>query len=136
MRPRAERKIGDTIQAILDLWLARNKQWRETYGSRDLAARKWRQDEYPNAAKAMQINGEAPEGIEEGTAMMIEHHMPHAGVEMHKGEHWFKAVFTKLHPADIEGRTPYGVCIEGVEYCHEGCEMGKALFEMQLEEGE
>lgn len=51
------------------------------------------------------------------------------------GQHYFSAMFVKLHTADEEGRTPYGVCVQSVKLCHEDCEVGVKLFQMYLQAG-
>ena len=48
-------KLNVTIQATLDLWLARNKQWRTRYGDRKMAQKKWFDEAYPEMGPSFTV---------------------------------------------------------------------------------
>ena len=132
-------KLNDTIQAMLELWLARNFQWRQKYGAREAALENWREEAYPDSPEFNLIPKSAfPDGVmpKAGEMVMVPETVPTQIVKMERGEHHFVATFSKLHPFDVEGRTPYGVCVEKVELCHPECEVAKAYFELKLKDGE
>ncbi|KAF7195921.1 hypothetical protein HII31_02801 [Pseudocercospora fuligena] len=125
-------KLSDTIKATLDLWLARNKQWRELYGDRPTAARQWAPDEYGGGVPIRDRRLDAA-SARVGDIAVERVTLPAAIRVMGHGEHKFQVVFTKTEPGDGAGVTPYGVTVCEVEWCHAECEVGQAWLERNLQ---
>lgn len=127
-------KLKTTIEATLSLWTARTRQWRERYGNIQTALCKWPDDAYPEAGPIRSMpHTEATRNANVGDMIMVPELTPIESFEHFDGEHGFEVWMTKLDPRDGKGRTPYGVCVEEVELCHPGCEVGRKLYEEKLE---
>lgn len=130
-------KLNDTTQAMLELWIARNQQWREMYGTRDVATEKWIEEAYRDAPMQNVPKEATPADAKVGDVVNITEMVPSQIVSMETADrqHGFAATFTELQPADTKGWTPYGGCVEEVKLCHPGCKVGKAMFEAKLKDG-
>lgn len=133
-------KLIVTIKASLDFWLARNKQWREKYGDRETAWEKWPQDEYEQfATDSTNSRSSALGGFEDEPEVgQVYKHMvrvPCVVRTMGRDSHRFKVLLAKLHPSDVNGSTPYGVCVDRIEWCHKECKIAQRMMEEELPRG-